>query len=143
LKNGESLPSQELLFPESFEIPAFLIPIIEAEKENLKRLGFYLEPFGGNTWRLRGIPAHLKINAAAKAIITYLQNENESRETDIFKKNALSYANSSAIQNDTELSQQEMNQIISDLLSLPNPYQTPKGEAVFMKMQLEDIKRKF
>lgn len=143
LQNGEHLASQELLFPENFEIPAYLIPIIEVEKENLKKLGFYLEPFGSTTWRLRGIPAHLKIAVAAKAIITYLQSESESKESDIFKKNALSYANSSAIQTGTELSPQETNQIISDLLSLPNPYQTPKGEAVFMKMPLEDIKRKF
>jgi hypothetical protein len=33
--------------------------------------------------------------------------------------------------------------IVSDLLSLQNPYETPKGEAVFMKMPIEDIKRKF
>jgi DNA mismatch repair protein MutL len=137
------LNSQELLFPENVEIPSYLLPILEAQKNELKKLGFNIEPFGSNTWRLRSIPAHLKINAAAAAIIVFLQNTYESKESDIFKKNALSYANSSAIQSGAELSVQEMKAIVSDLLFLQNPYQTPRGEAVFMKMPLDDIRRKF
>ncbi|MDR2731997.1 MAG: DNA mismatch repair endonuclease MutL [Fibromonadaceae bacterium] len=143
LQNGESLDSQELLFPESIEIPAHLSPILEAQKNELKKLGFYIEPFGTNTWRLRGIPAHLRIGTAARAITGFLENANESRESDMFKKNALAFANSSAIPSGTELSVQDMKSLVSDLLSLQNPYETPKGEAIFMRMPVEDIKRKF
>ena len=143
LQNGENLDSQELLFPEAIEIPPFLSPILEEQRDELKRLGFYLEPFGFNTWRLRGIPAHLKISAAVGAVRNFLENANESKESDMFKKNALSFANSSAIQSGAELSSLEMKNLISDLLSLSNPYETPKGEAVFMRMPLEDIRRKF
>jgi DNA mismatch repair protein MutL len=143
LQKGENLNSQELLFPETVEIPAYLSPILEEQKDGLKRLGFHLEPFGTNTWRLRGIPSHLKNSAARNTIRIFLEDANESKESNIFKKNALSYANSSAIPSGTELSAQEMKTLISDLLSLPSPYETPKGEAIFMKMPLEDIKRKF
>jgi len=142
-QNDENLSGQELLFPENVEIPSYLLPILEAQKNELKRLGFNIEPFGASTWRLRGIPAHLKISAAATAIIVFLQNAFDSKESDMFKKNALSYANSSAIPSGTELSAQEMKTIVSDLLSLQNPYETPRGEAVFMKMPLEDIRKKF
>jgi DNA mismatch repair protein MutL len=142
-QNDESLASQELLFPENVEIPSYLQPILEAQKSELKKLGFSIEPFGSSTWRLRGIPAHLKISAAATAIIVFLQDAYESKESDMFKKNALSYANSSAIPSGAELSAQEMKTIVSDLLSSQNPYETPKGEAIFMKMPIEDIKRKF
>jgi DNA mismatch repair protein MutL len=142
-QNNESLDSQELLFPENVEIPSYLLPILEAQKNELKKLGFNIEPFGPSTWRLRSIPAHLKINAAATAIIVFLQNAYDSKESDMFKKNALSYANSSAIPSGAELSAQEMKAIVSDLLFLQNPYQTPRGEAVFMKMPLEDIRKKF
>jgi len=143
LQKGENLNSQELLFPETVEIPTYLSPILEEQKDGLKRLGFHLEPFGSNTWRLRGIPSHLKISAARNAIRIFLEDANESKESNIFKKNALSFANSSAITSGTELSALEMKTLISDLLSLPSPYETPKGEAIFMKMPLEDIKRKF
>jgi len=142
-QNGESLSSQELLFPENVEIPSYLLPVLEAQKNELKKLGFCIEPFGTSTWRLRSIPAHLKISAAATAIIVFLQNTYDSKESDMFKKNALSYANSSAISSGTELSVQEMKAIVSDLLFLQNPYETPRGEAVFMKMPLEDIRKKF
>jgi DNA mismatch repair protein MutL len=142
-QNDESLNSQELLFPENIEIPSYLLPILEAQKNELKKLGFNIEPFGVSTWRLRSIPAHLKISVAATAIIVFLQNAYDSKESDMFKKNALSYANSSAIPSGAELSAQEMKAIVSDLLSLQNPYQTPRGEAVFMKMPLDDIRRKF
>jgi len=142
-QNNENLNGQELLFPENVEIPSYLLPILEAQKNELKRLGFNIEPFGASTWRLRGIPAHLKINAAAAAIVVFLQNVYDSKESDMFKKNALSYANSSAISSGTELSAQEMKAIVSDLLSLQNPYETPKGEAIFMKMPLDDIRKKF
>jgi DNA mismatch repair protein MutL len=143
LQKGESLGSQELLFPENVEIPIHLFPILEEHKNELKKLGFYMEPFGLNTWRLRGIPAHLQISAAGAAIICFLENMNESRESDMFRRKALSFANSSAIEHGTELSAQEMRVLISDLLSLQNPYETPKGEIIFMKMPIEDIKRKF
>ena len=143
LQNGESLDSQELLFPEIIEIPAVLSPILDEQKNELKKLGFYIEHFGFNTWQVRGIPAHLRINAVEQAIIDFLENAKESRENDMFKKNALCYANSSAIPGGMELSAQDMKTMVSDLLFLQNPYETPKGEAVFMRMPLEDIKRKF
>ncbi len=143
LQNGESLNSQELLFPETIEIPAFLLPILEEQKNELKKLGFNMEPFGNNTWRLRGIPAHLRISTASQAIRIFLENASESKENDIFKKNALCFANCSAIPSGMELSEQEMKSMVSDLLSLRNPYETPKGEAIFMRMPLEDIRRKF
>ncbi|MCL2261478.1 MAG: DNA mismatch repair endonuclease MutL [Fibromonadales bacterium] len=143
LQSGENLASQELLFPENVEIPAVLSPILDAQKDEIKKLGFYLEPFGVNTWRLRGIPAHLRIGVAGKALIGFLEDARESRESDLFRKNALCFANNSAISSGTELSAQEMKAIVSDLLSLQNPYETPKGEAIFMKMSIEDIKRKF
>jgi len=142
-QNNESLNSQELLFPENVEIPFFLLPILEAQKNELKKLGFSIEPFGPSTWRLRSIPAHLKISAAGAAIIVFLQNAYDSKESDMFKKNALAFANSSAIPSGAELSVQEMKAIVSDLLFLQNPYETPRGEAVFMKMPLEDIRKKF
>jgi len=142
-QNNESLSSQELLFPENVEIPFYLLPILEAQKNELKKLGFNIEPFGPSTWRLRSIPAHLKISAAATSIIVFLQNAYDSKESDMFKKNALAFANSSAIPSGTELSAQEMKAIVSDLLFLQNPYETPRGEAVFMKMPLEDIRKKF
>jgi len=143
LQSGENLASQELLFPENVEIPAVLSPILDAQKGEIKKLGFYLEPFGTNTWRLRGIPAHLRIGVAGKALIGFLEDAKESKESDLFRKNALCFANNSAISSGTELSAQEMKAIVSDLLSLQNPYETPKGEAIFMKMSIEDIKRKF
>ncbi|MDR2999679.1 MAG: DNA mismatch repair endonuclease MutL [Fibromonadaceae bacterium] len=143
LQKGESLAGQELLFPETVEIPAVLLPILDAQKNVLEKFGFHIVPFGSGTWQLRGIPAHLPISAAGPAIIRFLESASESKESDIFKKNALSFANSSAIQRETELSLQEMKSIVSDLLSLPNPYETPKGEAIFMRMSVEDIKRKF
>ncbi|MDR2593829.1 MAG: DNA mismatch repair endonuclease MutL [Fibromonadaceae bacterium] len=142
-QNNESLDSQELLFPENVEISSYLLPILEAQKNELKKLGFNIEPFGTSTWRLRSIPAHLKISAAAPAVIVFLQNTYDSKESDMFKKNALSFANSSAIPSGAELSVQEMKSIVSDLLFLQNPYETPRGEAVFMKMPLDDIRKKF
>jgi len=146
LQKGESLEGQELLFPETVEIPAYLSPFLTGTDNclpMLKKLGFHIEPFGVNTWQLRGIPAHLRISAAGQAIIDFLEQANESKESDIFRKNALCFANSSAISDETELSAQEMKNIVSNLLSLQNPYETPKGEAIFMKMPIEDIKRKF
>jgi len=143
LQNGENLNSQELLFPETIEVPAFLSPILEEQKNELKKLGFHIESFGTNTWRLRGIPAHLRINAAPSAIRIFLENASESKESDMFKRNALCFANCSAIPSGTELSAQEMKIMVSDLLSLRNPYETPKGEAIFMRMPLDDIRRKF
>jgi DNA mismatch repair protein MutL len=48
--------SQGLLFPETLELSFREVATLTEYREELERLGFGLEPFGGQTWLLNGVP---------------------------------------------------------------------------------------
>lgn len=51
---------QRLLFPKTIELSADEAIVFEAEAGEFARLGFLLEPFGGNAVKLDGVPAFAK-----------------------------------------------------------------------------------
>jgi DNA mismatch repair protein MutL len=56
---SKEVESQTLLFPETLELSFRESAALNEEYENIGRLGFTLEPFGGSTWLLKGVPAIL------------------------------------------------------------------------------------
>lgn len=66
------LPSQGLLLPETMDLgPQESLAAMRLQAR-LERLGFRLEPFGGPTWTLRGIPATLEPKEAKEALVEIL-----------------------------------------------------------------------
>ena len=68
MQNGNSLDSQELLFPELIELSKIEKQMLSSVDDQLKKLGFYVEPFGGDTYQIRAIPSGLPLSRAVKAV---------------------------------------------------------------------------
>jgi DNA mismatch repair protein MutL len=64
----DGLPSQNVLLPEAFELHPHERAALERLQAPLGHMGFRLEPFGGDTWILKGIPKILTQQAAAEAL---------------------------------------------------------------------------
>jgi DNA mismatch repair protein MutL len=56
---SHGVESQTLLFPETLDLSFRESAALNEQLENIGRIGFTLEPFGGSTWLLKGIPAIL------------------------------------------------------------------------------------
>jgi DNA mismatch repair protein MutL len=55
----KGIPVQMLLEPAAVDLPPEWAGLVEAHQETLRRLGLEVEPFGGNTFLVRALPAVL------------------------------------------------------------------------------------
>lgn len=54
---ADSVASQTLLFPETVELSPFQIQLVENNSDELRRMGFTLQEFGGNSYVISAVPA--------------------------------------------------------------------------------------
>ncbi len=145
LKSGSKLSSQQLLFPEvldlSLEEHQALIPYLP----QLKKLGFDMEEFGGNSFQLRGIPLEISQNNALKItrnIIQGLVLENPGSTLD-FSLLAKAFSSGAKIKMGERLSSAEISSLIDKLFATQNPFVSPSGKSVVLKYRLDEFNRRF
>lgn len=139
------ISSQELLFPELIEASPLQNSLIEENIDRLLVLGYNLQNFGSSTWQLRGIPAELAPHRAIQSlqdILNQLEDSQKLKE-DIRFQLALAWARSNAIPRGQVLSYEEMSELINHLFLSDNPYKTPKGQNIFIRLTLEEMLKKF
>ena len=145
LSNNASFNSQQLLFPELIECTPENFMLIEESLVTFQSLGYDLETFGKNCFQIRGIPDIIKPGDVKDLFQDMIQDLNESSFNGVgfLEKVSLSYARSIATRRDTELDQETMAFIVDSLFNTQNPYVTPDGKPIVIKMPFEDIHRKF
>jgi len=76
------IPSQLLLVPILLELEPSLVAEVESKRELLERLGFALEPFGGNEVAVKSVPVLLRQRSPEPAIRAVLEELAENTELD-------------------------------------------------------------
>lgn len=145
LENAKCMSSQQLLFPEVIEFSPEESLILEEHADLFFLLAFDLEPFGKQAFRLRGIPSELSPSRAKDSLQNLITEMigGKSRGTAIKEKLASAFASATALRRGQILNTEEMNALILELFSSPNPYVCPKGRSIFHRISLEDMERKF
>lgn len=147
LKNGNSLDSQELLFPELIELSKMEREIFRSVKGDLERLGFFVEPFGGETYQIRAVPGSLPLSRAVKAVHEFLDSCAETGEkTDMVKIQesiAKAWAKTNAYQAGDKLKPEEMAMLMGQLMITEDPLKSPFGTPTLMRLTLEELSKKF
>ncbi len=139
--NSGDQVTQTVMFPDTITLdPAHQAALAEVEDE-LSRLGFRLEYSDESRWRLTGVPAILKTEEARDTVLRILDSvcedgSNYGKEgnasADILGRLALVMARSAAIQGGTRLTESEMEHLVGQLFSLPDPAYTPNGNPVYI-----------
>ena len=148
LRNGSSLDSQELLFPEMLELTKVEAAVLDSVKENFEQLGFFIEHFGSDTYQIRSIPSALPLSRAIQAVKDFLDsigsdgNENGDmvKVQDIIAK---AWAKSNAYQAGDTLKPEEMANLVSQLMVTEEPLKSPYGHPTLMRLTLEELSKKF
>jgi len=141
----KNLTTQTLLTPVQLELSTKEIALFEALKELFQKLGFEIEPFGGKTYSIHAVPAHLAQKDLQKAF-TGLLDEFSEGKNDVEEQTAkaLTYlACRSAVKFGDPLSQQEQTAIIEKLQTLDQPYTCPHGRPTMIAMNAEELKKRF
>lgn len=138
--------SQQLLFPEVWEITLEDTILVEQIRYDLQQVGFDLEQLDKTAYSVLGIPPRMEVSAA---IATLQQMLDDVRDTDTNvrencrRKIALRLAYETAIPYGKILSDDEMEQLIKDLLSLPDYRTSEDGKTVVSFFLSEEIEKRF
>ncbi len=147
LKNGGSIDSQELLFPELTEFSRMEREIFDFVKDSLKTLGFYVEPFGGSEFQIRSIPCNLPISRAAKSVHEFLEdcieNGGKADLAKVQESMAKAWAKTNAFQAGDKLKPEEMSRLVSQLMATEDPLKSPYGTPTLMRISLDELAKKF
>jgi DNA mismatch repair protein MutL len=147
LQNNIMQDSQELLFPELIDLSKQEKEIFRNVDEQLRKLGFFVEPFGGDTYQIRSIPSALPLSRAAKAVHDFLNDvdENDTKNDMVKFQEAIakSWAKTNAYQAGDKLKPEEITALVSQLMITQDPLKSPFGSPTLMRLTLEELSKKF
>ena len=140
--SGSAVASQQMMFPEIVELPADLSAVLEKIMPDLQKMGFGIEPFGKNTYRITAQPEGMSSDSPAGVVKDIVSDvaQGGSLDMDAVRRNmALSLSKANAVAYGKQLSQREMNELVSSLFVCSNFNNTPDGKVIIVVLSDSDI----
>ncbi len=145
VKEDQQHGGQKLLFPHKLTLNYEDFMVFKDIYEILKKIGFSIKVFSGNTIVIEAMPADVKVGRESQIlldIIDYYRNE-PLNNFDHFEKIAAAFACKNAIKSGEPLTQTEMHNLVDQLFACETPFFCPHGRPVIVTMDLEEMDRKF
>ena len=122
----------------------------QALNENMDRftrIGFEIEPFGGEEYAVRAIPDNLFGIAKKELLLEMLDDLADGISTsmtpELIDEKVASMSCKAAVKGNNRLSAQEADALIGELLLLENPYHCPHGRPTIIAMTQRELEKKF
>lgn len=143
---NNTLDMQQLLIPEVFELQGSKSIILKNSLEIFNNLGFSLEEFGGNTFRLTAYPALLGDNISfieiINGVIEFLEEEKNAQVQEI-QEIIIRISCKTSIKAGDVLFDRQALQIVKDLFACKMPYTCPHGRPTMYKITREELEKFF
>ena len=143
----EQVASQTLLEPMTLELTPAQAAIMEEQLPVLTRLGFTIEPFGGNTYLVRAVPTVLVGADLRQALIGIVDELAEGRASPLArereKRLIASVCKQAAIKAGQVLSDEEMRELIRQLEATAMPRTCPHGRPTMIHLSQAQLEREF
>ena len=121
--------------------------ILETHMERFTRIGFEIEPFGGDSYAVRAIPDNLFGIAKKDLLIEMIDDLAEGIDTsttpDLIDEKIATMSCKAAVKGNSKLSTAEVQTLIGELLELENPYHCPHGRPTIITMTKRELEKKF
>ena len=150
-KTFRSLKSRE--YTSQFISPPIILTLSMQEEELLKkhmdvftRVGFEIEPFGGNEYAVRAVPDNLFSLAKKELLMEMLDGLSEDSGAagpEAVYDRIASMSCKAAVKGNNRLSEQEADMLIDELLGLENPYACPHGRPTIISISKYEMEKKF
>lgn len=142
--------SQQLLFPEVVEFTPGDGRFLEENLASLQALGFDLEAFGGNAFQLRGLPMDVRPDQARRVmsemVAGLLRPERGGagpKGEEFVQRLARVYARITSVKLGDPLDYPRVAALMDGLFATQNPYVSPSGAPIVVRLSLDEIHRKF
>lgn len=144
---GESLTtSQQLLFPEVWTVGVEEVALVEEMLDDLRHVGFDIERIDPTTYAVNGVPAMLSDASPITALRDILDSVKATgiNLKDRWQKQiALTLAQDTSIPYGKTLTKDEIDDLITQLLALPNYRYTEDGKIVVSIISDDELAKKF
>jgi DNA mismatch repair protein MutL len=144
---GKAVDSQGLLFPETMELSFRESAVLLENIDELGRLGFALEEFGGNTWLLKGVPqilAGTEYLRTIRDILEELGSLSRSRTFSDVQEDILArVACHSVVRGRRTLTQQEIVALFGQMDRTDFSSNCPHGRPVMQRITLAEMEKMF
>ena len=150
LKNRSSdagATAQKLLIPETFDLGYREGKILEKLIPDLKALGLEIEPFGGDTFVVKSVPALLKDQAVKPLVMEMVEKTAQIGFSPGLEKVIdtclMLMACHGAIRANQRLSEKEIQRLLEQLDGCDQPSNCPHGRPTWIRMTLKEVERMF
>ena len=144
--HDKTIGTQMILPPIVLSLNMHEEEIYKTNQDIFKRLGYEIEEFGGNEYKVTGIPAGLPKMDYKQLLIDVLDRlseESASKDPDIITEKVASMSCKAAVKGNNRLSFNEAFELMDELMKAENPYNCPHGRPTLIMMSRYEIEKKF
>ena len=146
LINQVAHSSQSLLIPENLEVDAIDAQRINDDLEQLQRIGFQIEEFGRNYFRVLGCPDWLDYQDCISFLKDYLEISRERgqsvKEIEILRELISRKSKIKSVESGG-FSDEEMIMLANQLHECRNPFSCPVGNPTYFEIPCRDFESRF
>jgi DNA mismatch repair protein MutL len=144
--SGVGAPAQRLLLPLTLELTDEELDAFEAHEEQLRRVGFEAEAFGGRTIVVHAVPTpHPRFDAGAcfREMVADLARGRFGGWANRLERFAATYACRAAVKAGERLGEREMRELLLKLFATDLPPHDVHGRATIVQLPREELERRF
>jgi DNA mismatch repair protein MutL len=153
-QRATGIPAQPLLEPAAVDLPLEWAGLVEAHQETLRRLGVEVEPFGGNTFLVRALPAVLTAAHPREVLMEVARGlaeegagaggrESGGAEEEIERAIIRQVCKQGAMKAGQVLAREEMEELLRALEGCASPRTCPHGRPTMIHISTAQLAREF
>lgn len=121
--------------------------LLNEHMDRFARIGFEIEPFGGEEYAVRAVPDNLFGIAKKDLLMEMIDDLSDGLSTgmtpELIDEKVASMSCKAAVKGNSRLSAKEVDSLIGELLTLDNPYHCPHGRPTIIAMTKKELEKKF
>lgn len=144
--SSETIASQQILEPIPLHVGHEITGAIEQYLEELNRVGFQIEPFGGDSFLLRGVPVVLSgqdPRRILEEIVASLAQRRDLVEEEMEAQLVKMVCKRAAIKAGQQLSDIEMRELVRQLEACESPRTCPHGRPTMIQLSAGELEKAF
>ena len=141
----KDMDTQMIMPPVIIELNMQQEDAYKRNKQAFSRLGFEIEEFGGNAYKVNGLPVGLPNINLKQMLIDMIDGltDDNSTDLDIITERVATMSCKAAVKGNNKLSFEEAKELIEELMQAENPYNCPHGRPTLIVMSKYEVERKF
>ncbi|MCX7846884.1 MAG: DNA mismatch repair endonuclease MutL [bacterium] len=140
-------PSQALLLPATLHLKSDHAALIAAHLDDLRHMGFSIEDFGPDTFKIDAVPAYLPLgnlnDLFADMAAELLAAGRTQRPDELRRRMALVLVCRTSLKFHQHLSLAEMQALIDDLRATSTPWTCPHGRPTMIVIPFDELTKRF